>query len=196
MQKFIITIVVLIILMQCSDDESEFTFAGITETNASGVIIGNIDSSDWGIDENWNEAEQNLFKNLGLSDINNDGQDPGEKDRILKEVDPCYTGGRRSGVCGSVSVKMIYPSFPNPSSLHTSLKFTFDETEVKSFGLLIVDQDLKVMVEIDEFASQFTIDVNANNFSPGKVYRVYYVIKTMYGDFIFKGHGDIKCSVQ
>lgn len=191
MKKLVVAISIIVILGQCSDDEGRQPFAGITETNTSGVIIGNIDSSDWGIDETWNEEEQNLFKDSGLSKINNDGQDPGEKDRILKEVDPCYIGGRRSGVCGSFN--MISPSFPNPAASSTSLRFSFARADVASFGFLIVDQDFKVIVEIDQFFNQLSIDTNYfTELSPGKVYRVYYITKTVHGDFLFKGHGDIK----
>ena len=60
MNKLILTLIYFVLFTSCQQNNPTPTtsFTGFTERNVIGEAIGNIDSSDWTLDNSWSQVEK------------------------------------------------------------------------------------------------------------------------------------------
>ncbi|RFP63704.1 hypothetical protein D0N36_18020 [Hymenobacter lapidiphilus] len=138
---------------------------GITLRDASGRLQGTSDPTDWTLDENWNQQEQDLFKDLGL---NLNATAVGTFSRLVAYPNPITSG------------QAVF-HFVSPAAVECKLVIVNAKYQV-------VQPVLTAPAVLD---GAFHYDVRNSNFEQGKRYRLYYIFKNG-NTFIAKGHGDIK----
>ena len=157
---------------------------GITEKDSQNVSIGEVDNSDWTVDENWNSDEKKLFDGFLFS------LDGGKSSRIGEVRFAFYPNPVARGAFGRLGVGTT-----GTSGLRTQLRY------------VIVNRSYKVLQEgtmggagNDSYNFQTSllerpIQLDSDQFAKGRTYRLYYVL---YGSdindnkvFLAKGHGDI-----
>ena len=162
-----------ICLVSCTKKDATPTIdfgpnGGITRRNATSHIQGDPDPTDWTVDGNWNQQEQDLFKNLGL--ILNATPAPASTPIVFAWPNPVEAG------------KFVF-------RLETL------KTEVMlSYVMVNAKYQVVIPLQTTSTASRFwgfSFDVSSNDFKKGQLYRLYYVMHD--GKALFnKGHGDIK----
>lgn len=162
-----------ILILSCDNNENNndsiIRFEGITEVNDGGISTGNTDETDWRLDDEWTEQEENIFINI----LNN------KKTYSLKNSD---------------EIK-INPAYPNPCNDFVRLSFSF--TEGTTLKIALVNQNLEVIsyVSFDDYLNNtnITYDLSQLNLKNNTIYRFYYKFEQSDGSAL-KGHGDIKIS--
>ena len=188
MRKIIIIILFtsLFALIRCSSDDDIASFDGITVTNEFAVISGNVDESDWGVDEDWNNQEASLFE-LNVETANNNTN----IDISNFDVHP-----------------NLGPAYPNPSGglvVIQALNIDFNEGE-----LVLVDNrynaivgpisitpgsEIQFQIEVRNQMASFFQTVGPSGPTPtvnsGQILRAYYYFRIEDQNVYLKGHGDI-----
>ena len=159
----------LVIIAACKKDEVFAPdFTTITQTDSSGVVIGSVDSTDWGYDAGWNGTEFNFlaFNDTSANSLNS--------------------------ITGTV---MLSPPMPNPSRGLFILGLN-PERQVK-MKYAFVNSDLKVLQygarKLNGGVTWMPLDLTTNTaFKKGEYYRMYYGFYNSKDSLYYKGHGDIK----
>ena len=156
-----------------NDDSPTIDFGlngGITSRDASGRLQGNPDPTDWTLDGNWNQQEQDLFRSLGL-DLN-------------------------ATATGNVTTTQII-AWPNPIGAGQAV-FRYDTPVPVSCKFVIVDAKYQVVGPMLSSPAvrnaEFYYNVFSSAYQQGKRYRLYYVLYDGTALY-YKGHGDIKISL-
>lgn len=162
-----------ICLTACSKKDATPTIdfgpnGGIIRRNATSHIQGDPDPTDWTVDGNWNQQEQDLFKDLGLN---------------------------LNAAPAPASTPIVF-AWPNPIEAgKLTFRLETQKTEV-TLSYVMVDAKYQVVIPLQTTSTAdrfwgFSFDVSGNAFQKGHFYRLYYVMhngKALYN----KGHGDIK----
>lgn len=171
-KKFPILISILLLVVSFSCDKTEdadiksSSFSGITETDSQGNLIGNIDETDWTLDDEWSEKEEAIFdvfsKNTNITKLYY------FEDDII-----------------------INCAFPNPCNNYVIISFSFLPGTLLQMAL--VDNDFKL---IDFYTADYSvgmiyIDLTELELQNNSIYRFYYRFVRP-GSYTYKGHGDIK----
>ncbi|MBN1599296.1 MAG: hypothetical protein JW894_13460 [Bacteroidales bacterium] len=174
MKKLISLLSVSFLFFACNKDNDavKYDFSDITETNAIGEYIGNVDESDWRTDDNWNSAENGLF---GLSSASVIDSQIMTTDKDNVPVNP-------------IAEDQVYPAYPNPSTGIFNIYFSTTAEEIE---IVIVNTSLDIQYK-NEFQTHGSIilSFSFDGYEVNHYYRIYYLLK--FNDSIVKkGHGDI-----
>ena len=165
--------------MACSKQDSnpEIDFGpngGITERNATGLLTGNIDASDWTHDDNWTSQEQDLFA-------------------------PLFNAFPQGGTYGTTKNWSVYDNhyillYANPFVTQATFAYTLPKAGVRS--MVVVDKNFTVVVPQTNASAptgqqQISLDFTQANLTAGETYRLYYVMHDS-ANVLFRGHGDFR----
>jgi hypothetical protein len=170
MKKNALIIWTLLLVLSCEKDSGS-VFSGITELDEEGVLIGNIDLTDWRFDDVWNEREEALFSNANFKSAKNITV---QKDIISDSQ------------AGSIS-----RAFPNPAKSVLNFKI---ESSADSIEFVILGNNYNVIYSGKVVGGNLLWSLNVadrNKFSANTIYRIYYKLDHL-NDNDEKGHGDIK----
>lgn len=163
----------VILFIACNDEENSndpiIQFEGITEVDDGGISTGNTDETDWRLDDEWTEQEENIFLNI-LND---------------KKLYSLINSNEVS----------INPAYPNPCINFVRLSFSF--TQGTTLKIALVNPNLEVIsyMSFGDYLNNtnITYDLSQLNLKNNTIYRFYYKFEQANGS-VLKGHGDIKIS--
>jgi len=161
-------LVVFLVAVSCKGDKDSPLpgFDGITNVDGNGRLIGARDTTDWRIDNKFNEFERNLFDTLKF-------------DQTLLKSD--LKGVFSVGPSQASTIDF----YPNPVTSLGSLRCFFG----KIMNIAIVDKDFTKKVAKRLTCGVITFDFSSFN---NGVYRMYYVLQDSTFKIIGLGHGDIQ----
>lgn len=187
---FLTLLLLVFVLIRCSNDDDVPAFSGITETDRFATITGNIDESDWQLDEVWTNQEAQLFDDVSENALNNNSN----------TLDFSTLGFSST----------LGPAFPNPSNGQVIIQLL--DSDFEEGELVIVDNRYNIVLgpaSISHSSSGLSINVEVANqsasffqgtapegganisVSSGQILRVYYYYKLASPAVYLKGHGDI-----
>jgi len=171
--KYLVMILGLLILAECKKEDNRISISGITETNPNAELIGNVDQTDWRIDDKWTEKEENLFQ----------------------EVKSLTAQSYIKGVVPIVADTFKFsPAYPNPFKTTLTLTIVNNLTS-GNLKIVFVNSDFKILksgnLDLKVGTNIFSVDLADNSiFEPNNLYRIYY--KIYMNNSEVRGHGDIK----
>lgn len=183
----LVTVVLLIISIRCNDDEVA-TFVGITETNELGVVVGQVDQTDWVLDEVWSDQEIQLFDGVSENSLNNNGTaiDFSQFPSIINQT-PVFPNPNR----GLFSFNSIDDDF-------TEGKFVLVDNRYNILiGPISLNAGSSILFEIEvqnqsaSFFQSTSPTGSTSTVTSGQVLRAYYYYRMPNDDVYLKGHGDI-----
>jgi hypothetical protein len=173
-KKIFLYILIVLLLLSCKK-EAEYYFTGITERDTEGLISGNIDKSDWKMDDIWNEREEQLFDTTTFKYSNSKAIAENTNRSIMNmmEESRCF-------------------AYPNPAK---SVLILRAQSEGITFRFVMVDNSFHIIYSGNQkiFTSlSYSLNVSDRKlFRVNNIYRVYYKIEYDNGN-VEKGHGDVK----
>jgi hypothetical protein len=171
-QGFIL-ILLFFLMASCEKEKGVIEISGFTFCDENGDYIGEIDTTDWRLDDKWSEQIENLFKESSFKS----GQDEYNqfKGIVLGEKD-------------------VYPAYPNPFKDIFIFSVVKQDTSGR-IEIIIVDDDLNIKQSLgfDFEADKINVAFNTSaiGYKSKHAYRIYY--KLTYSNSVCnRGHGDIK----
>tara|TARA_B100000795_G_scaffold146411_1_gene109688 strand:- start:470 stop:994 length:525 start_codon:yes stop_codon:yes gene_type:complete len=150
---------------------------GITEIDAVGDTVGNIDSSDWTLDYSWSQVEKNLFSNYNDLTHNYNVYNM----IMLAYPNPTYDVVNIGiGSIDNVNITMIV------------VDNQFNQIIIDSYdivGGLPLPQDSLSVTDVGPFYSFRAYSLHS--IAPGNNLRRFYYIATRNDTCFYKGHGDV-----
>jgi hypothetical protein len=165
---FLSVITSLLLLCSCKKDASfYYDFTQYTSTDATGNLIGQTDSTDWGYDNTWTSAESKLLS---------------FKDTLV--INDTATGYIH-----------LSSAFPNPSG-GTFFIGVDTERECKMKAVFVNEQFQILHYLSRKFTGGPILTVHDfsgyTSFHKGKNYRMYYGFYNSKDSLYYKGHGDLR----
>lgn len=171
MKKPILLLLLLTIFWGCNkeddksdqDDQLVFpAFSGYTHTDPIGYVLGEPDETDWTYDENWVQAEKDLFEDYAS----------------FYHVSSYDT-----------SIK-LHAAYPNPlTDIIFNLEYLKDPGVYLSVRL--VNQEFEPLIKADSIKSNsVSFKMDEFSISSNTLIRVYYLFFRN-DSCLYKGHGDI-----
>ena len=162
----IIPVLLCLCLLACKkENDSKFTFEGITLIDDNGNSVGYTDTTDWRTDDVFTMQEQQLFDTLDFS-----------RTHAVKSV---------SSIIADPFGKVVF--YPNPAADMGNLMFYGSH---KIFNMVIVDNTFSKVFTY-RAANENDLRLNVSEFDRG-IYRAYYVYQDSASFIIGMGHGDIE----
>jgi hypothetical protein len=174
MKRFLSYMLIILLFSSCKK-ESEYLFTGITERDTDGLIAGNIDKSDWKMDDIWTEREEHLFDTITIKYADNEavGENLNRSKMNLIEKSSCL-------------------GYPNP--VYSILILRIQSVGI-TFRFVIVNSNYNIIDSGNQKVSTpLSISLSVSdrkNYKLNDIYRVYYRIEHVNGN-VEKGHGDFK----
>ena len=185
MKKLLYTfLAVSMIFSACEEEDAAPSlpiFTGITETQSTGEIVGNIDSSDWTLDYSWSQVEKNLFSNYNDLTHNYNVYNM----IMLAYPNPTYD-----------VVEIAIGSIENVNITMIVVDNQFNQIITDSYDIVggppLPQDSLTGNVTIDDsFVSRHSYSLQLHPIAPGNNLRRFYYIATRNDTCFYKGHGDV-----
>jgi len=173
--KRLLTFLSIVLLLLSCKKEAEYFFTGITERDMEGVISGNIDKSDWKMDDIWNAREEQLFDTIPVKYANG---------KAIAE------NTIRSGM--NIIEESSCFAYPIPAK---SILMLRAQSEGITFRFVVVDNSFHIFHSKNlKIYGTINLALNVSDrkvYKVNGIYRIYYKIEHDNGN-VEKGHGDFK----
>jgi len=168
--RYLCSLLLLVSIIACDDDEmmtppqpDQIQFGGISQTDATGRLIGTADYTDWGLGDEWEDRISALF--------------PGEQRPL----------------CFITDEYIAFSAAPNPAIIETALSYEVDDSTDLELRIVDRDYNLLKEISVSKVFSRgynrLLVNLEELNINNDTV-RIYYKLITGL-DCELRGHGDI-----